>query len=152
MSVVCKNIWTFLKQVITRMKGSQTPTAHIYIVCLLSRASSSSNGTVNNVVIFVVRDRCSENLLFFLCSIFSPICTTNYLEKPVPPCREICEQVKSGCEPVIISKYNKTWPENIDCASFPQYNNGVCLSPQAIQLQALSTEKPAQVGSSLGEY
>jgi len=49
--------------------------------------------------------------------------------------------VRQDCEPLIISKYNKTWPADINCDDFPTYDNGVCVSPQAIQAE--STE-PSQ--------
>ena len=97
--------------------------------------------------LIVVQDQCSQYLQFFLCAIFAPICTTNFHDNPIPPCQEICQEVKNGCESVIVSKYNKTWPEEIDCSRFPKYDNGVCISPQAIELEALSNNQKS--GTSL---
>ncbi|XP_067929582.1 secreted frizzled-related protein 4-like [Watersipora subatra] len=83
----------------------------------------------------LVLDNCSQHLQFFLCALFAPICMNNFHDNPIPPCQEVCEEVKSDCEPVISEKYNKTWPADIDCSTFPRYSNEVCIDPQAIQLE-----------------
>lgn len=73
-------------------------------------------------------DRCSDYLQFFLCAIFTPICTPD-IDEAVPPCRNVCEKARNDCLPIIQSKYNQTWP--IDCNEFPDYDSDVCISPQA---------------------
>ena len=73
---------------------------------------------------------CSDFLLFFLCAMYAPICTPHFKE-PVPPCKSVCQQAKSGCEPVM-NQYDVSWPDNLHCNGLPEYNKGVCLSPDAI--------------------
>ena len=73
---------------------------------------------------------CSDVLLFFLCAMYAPICTMHFSE-PVPPCKSVCQTAKSGCEP-IMNQYNVSWPTNLDCIALPEYDRGVCLSPDAI--------------------
>ena len=73
---------------------------------------------------------CSDDLLFFLCAMHAPICTPHFSE-PVPPCKSVCQRAKSACEP-IMNNYNVSWPIDLDCSVLPEYNRGVCLSPDAI--------------------
>jgi len=74
----------------------------------------------------------------FLCSLFAPVC----LERPVWPCRSLCEAVKAGCVDRML-KYGFPWPDMLRCDQFPsdndlciglrgadthgQYTDGVCL-------------------------
>jgi len=50
----------------------------------------------------------------FLCSLFAPVC----LERPVWPCRSLCEAVKAGCVDRML-KYGFPWPEMLRCDQFP---------------------------------
>ncbi|XP_025832107.1 frizzled-7-like [Agrilus planipennis] len=65
----------------------------------------------------LVKVRCSPDLQFFLCSVYVPVCTI--LERPIPPCRSLCLNAKSGCES-IMEKFGFKWPENLDCAQYPE--------------------------------
>ncbi|KAF5404290.1 Frizzled/Smoothened family membrane region, partial [Paragonimus heterotremus] len=69
----------------------------------------------------LVQINCSEDLRFFLCSIYTPICIDGF-PSFLPPCRSICERVQAGCAPVM-QHYNFPWPERLNCAQFPKYNN-----------------------------
>nr|AQT19768.1 hypothetical protein Smed-fzd-5/8-3 [Schmidtea mediterranea] len=69
----------------------------------------------------LVQIKCSEDLQFFLCSIYTPICLKQYV-KSLPPCRSVCERVKKGCDP-LLQKYTFKWPEKMNCDQFPVYNN-----------------------------
>lgn len=75
--------------------------------------------------------QCSEDLLFFLCAMYAPICTIDFQHDPIKPCKSVCERAKWGCEPVM-KKYNHSWPESLACDELPVYDRGVCISPEAI--------------------
>ncbi|RUS83066.1 hypothetical protein EGW08_009152 [Elysia chlorotica] len=77
--------------------------------------------------------RCSDVLLFLLCAIYVPICPVSLLQRdPIPPCRDVCERAKQGCEPVM-NAYNVSWSDAFfDCSRLPWYERGVCVIPEAI--------------------
>lgn len=75
--------------------------------------------------------RCSPDLLFYLCAMYGPICTPEFQQEPIKPCKSVCERAKSGCEPVM-KQYNHTWPESLACDELPVYDRGVCIAPEAI--------------------
>lgn len=69
----------------------------------------------------LVEIKCSADLNFFLCSMYTPICLEEY-PKPVPACRGTCERARDGCAP-IMQQYNFQWPEKFNCDNFPLPNN-----------------------------
>ncbi|XP_064601508.1 secreted frizzled-related protein 3-like isoform X2 [Liolophura sinensis] len=79
----------------------------------------------------LVDQNCSDVLLFFLCAMYAPICTYEFLSDAIPPCKGVCENARVGCEP-IMNEYNVSWPEGLDCKDLPLYDRGVCVSPEAI--------------------
>lgn len=79
----------------------------------------------------LVDQKCSDVLLFYLCAMYAPICTVNFQTEPIPPCRDVCEQARAGCEH-IVNEHNISWPEYLDCSSLPRYDRGVCVRPGAI--------------------
>ena len=66
----------------------------------------------------LVKIQCSPDLRFFLCLMYAPVCTI--LDKPLPPCRSICERARAGCEGVM-QTFNFQWPQNLDCSKLPEY-------------------------------
>lgn len=64
----------------------------------------------------LVKIDCSPDLKFFLCLVYVPLCTI--LEHPIRPCRSICESARV-CENVMRT-FDFDWPENLDCAKFPE--------------------------------
>lgn len=64
----------------------------------------------------LVKINCNSVLLFFLCSVYVPVCTI--LDRPIPPCRSLCISARSGCEEVL-NKFGFPWPENLECDRFP---------------------------------
>ncbi|KAM3929013.1 secreted frizzled-related protein 4 isoform 2-T2 [Leptodactylus fuscus] len=74
---------------------------------------------------------CSPELNFFLCAMYAPICTLEFLHDPIKPCKSVCQRAKDGCEP-IMKRYNHSWPENLACDDLPVYDRGVCIAPEAI--------------------
>ncbi|CAL4067025.1 unnamed protein product [Meganyctiphanes norvegica] len=76
--------------------------------------------------------KCSDQLEFFLCSMYAPICTVNFVtEAAIPPCRRVCEAARYGCEP-LLNRFDIAWPSNLDCSQLPLYDRGVCITPEAI--------------------
>uniref|UniRef100_H3ANE3 Secreted frizzled related protein 1 n=2 Tax=Latimeria chalumnae TaxID=7897 RepID=H3ANE3_LATCH len=72
---------------------------------------------------------CHAGLQVFLCSLFAPVC----LDRPIFPCRWLCESVRDACEP-IMRYFGFYWPEMLKCDKFPQ--NDVCIamtSPNATE-------------------
>lgn len=74
---------------------------------------------------------CSPDLRFFLCAMYAPICTMEFMHDPIKPCKSLCERARDGCEPVL-RYYNHSWPESLACEDLPVYDRGVCISPEAI--------------------
>ncbi|CAI9600610.1 unnamed protein product [Staurois parvus] len=68
--------------------------------------------------------RCHRDTQLFLCSLFAPIC----LERPIYPCRSLCEVVRDSCAPVMES-YGFPWPEMLNCNKFP-IDNDLCITVQ----------------------
>ncbi|XP_038047135.1 frizzled-5-like [Patiria miniata] len=83
----------------------------------------------------LVEIQCSADLKFFLCSMYTPICVTNY-NKPLPACRSVCERAKSGCAP-LMRQYGFAWPERMRCEDLPEFGN-----PDQLCMGFNTTEKP----------
>jgi len=60
--------------------------------------------------------QCSSFLKFFLCTVYAPVCTV--LDEPIPPCRSLCVEVRSGCEQ-LMNRFGFQWPDSLDCFKFP---------------------------------
>uniref|UniRef100_H3B9V4 Frizzled-5 n=2 Tax=Latimeria chalumnae TaxID=7897 RepID=H3B9V4_LATCH len=65
----------------------------------------------------LVEIQCSPDLRFFLCSMYTPICLSDY-KKPLPPCRSVCERARAGCSP-LMRQYGFAWPERMYCDKLP---------------------------------
>ena len=73
---------------------------------------------------------CSPSLQFFLCVLYVPPCVIN-MNHIILPCREVCEEVRRGCEPKLIAA-GYPWPPIMACKQFPLYGKkGFCLKPKA---------------------
>ncbi|MBN3289860.1 SFRP4 protein, partial [Polypterus senegalus] len=79
----------------------------------------------------LVNTECSTDLRFFLCAVYAPICTIEFMHDPIKPCKSLCQRARDGCEP-IMRQYNHSWPESLACDDLPVYERGVCISPEAI--------------------
>lgn len=80
----------------------------------------------------LVKLDCSPTLQFFLCVLYVPPCVINMDDK-IPPCREVCEEARRGCEPVM-TNVGYPWPEIMNCSRFPpsgKKGSGYCLKPKA---------------------
>ncbi|XP_011313121.1 frizzled-2 [Fopius arisanus] len=65
----------------------------------------------------LVEIKCSPDLKFFLCSMYTPICLPEY-SKPLPACRSVCERARAGCAP-LMQQYGFSWPERMACERLP---------------------------------
>ncbi|XP_043938970.1 secreted frizzled-related protein 1 [Protopterus annectens] len=70
---------------------------------------------------------CHVGTQVFLCSLFAPVC----LDRPIYPCRWLCESVRDACQPVMES-FGFPWPEMLKCEQFPQED--VCIAPNATEM------------------
>lgn len=69
----------------------------------------------------LVEIQCSDDLKFFLCSMYAPICMEDYQGR-LPACRSVCERARSGCAP-IMRQYGFAWPERMNCDDLPKYGD-----------------------------
>ncbi|MBN3301252.1 SFRP1 protein, partial [Amia calva] len=69
----------------------------------------------------LVHKNCHAGTQVFLCSLFAPVC----LDRPIYPCRWLCEAVRDGCTP-IMEAFGFPWPEMLTCSKFPQ--DDVCIA------------------------
>ncbi|XP_055371822.1 frizzled-2-like [Condylostylus longicornis] len=69
----------------------------------------------------LVEIKCSPDLKFFLCSMYTPICLEDY-HKPLPVCRSVCERARAGCAP-IMQQYSFQWPERMACENLPLHGD-----------------------------
>ena len=76
----------------------------------------------------LVKTKCSSQLVFFLCTLYLPICIVNMSD--VRPCRSVCQKVKRECIGVV-QKFGKQWPDTLDCDLFPDYQTAICVKPEA---------------------
>nr|XP_055156042.1 secreted frizzled-related protein 5 [Nyctereutes procyonoides] len=74
--------------------------------------------------------RCHSDTQVFLCSLFAPVC----LDRPIYPCRSLCEAVRAGCAP-LMEAYGFPWPEMLHCHKFP-LDNDLCIAMQFGHLPA----------------
>uniref|UniRef100_A0A3P8NR70 Secreted frizzled-related protein 1 n=1 Tax=Astatotilapia calliptera TaxID=8154 RepID=A0A3P8NR70_ASTCA len=69
----------------------------------------------------LVHKNCHPDTQVFLCSLFAPVC----LERPIYPCRWMCEAVRDGCAP-IMEAFGFPWPEMLTCDKFPEGYSPIC--------------------------
>ncbi|XP_076034403.1 secreted frizzled-related protein 3-like isoform X2 [Oratosquilla oratoria] len=92
---------------------------------------------------------CSDQLSFFLCSMYAPICTLELGVEAVPPCRSVCQAARTGCEP-LLNRFNISWPDNLECDALPVYDRGICITPEAV-INNESLAAPGTKSESNGE-
>ncbi|XP_055743428.1 secreted frizzled-related protein 1-like isoform X2 [Salvelinus fontinalis] len=90
----------------------------------------------------LVHKSCHPGTQVFLCSLFAPVC----LERPIYPCRWLCEAVRDGCTPIMES-FGFPWPEMLTCDKFPQ--DDVCIAMTAPN--ATEATKPTAIRTKIKE-
>ena len=68
---------------------------------------------------------CHPDTQLFLCSLFAPVC----LDRPIYPCRSLCNKVRAGCLPTMTS-HGYPWPKMLQCDKFP-VDNDMCITSQS---------------------
>ena len=82
---------------------------------------------------------CSANSKVFFCSFYFPMCHPLRTNEGIPPCRSLCLDVKSGCEP-LMNKFGFLWPDVMKCTSFPKFGSrGLCVAPNTLTSTSKNT-------------
>lgn len=80
----------------------------------------------------LIQAGCSNALVHLLCAVYVPLCYPFDPKLRIPPCRELCEYVKQGCEPTL-SQGGLEWPQHLDCSLYPSMLQGfspvLCFGP-----------------------
>jgi len=76
---------------------------------------------------------CYEDLLFFVCTLYNPICMQNH-QQVILPCRTECRNVKRHCKDTF-KKFKIEWPTRLKCNGLPDYQTDVCLTKESIVTQ-----------------
>lgn len=90
----------------------------------------------------LVEIQCSEDLRFFLCSMYTPICIDDY-PKPLPACSSVCKRAQTGCAP-IMSQYGFSWPDRMNCDELPKFGD-----PNNLCMDSKNGEAPSQPSPTL---
>ncbi|XP_014206872.1 frizzled-5-like [Copidosoma floridanum] len=90
----------------------------------------------------LVEIKCSSDLKFFLCSMYTPICLPEYT-KPLPACKSVCERARTGCAP-LMQQYGFSWPERMACERLPSQGDSDNLCMEQDNKTLLSTDVIAQ--------
>lgn len=69
----------------------------------------------------LVHKKCHPSTQILLCSLFAPVC----LDRPIYPCRLLCEAVRDGCAPIMLA-FGFPWPDMLTCDKFP--TGDMCIS------------------------
>ena len=86
--------------------------------------------------------KCSADIQLFLCSMYAPPCIGEW-DKPLKPCRDLCESAKKGCES-LMEKFGYKWPKTFDCSKFPKDGGQeLCVQPSGSPIPSESDfERP----------
>ncbi|VDP65052.1 unnamed protein product [Schistosoma mattheei] len=72
-----------------------------------------------NVWIALVNTDCHPDIQRFLCSLYAPVCLKSHQEAKIPPCWELCNQVRNACLPRM-KLFGFDWPDIVHCQQFPR--------------------------------
>ena len=79
---------------------------------------------------------CSNAVVLFLCSVYAPFCDPRRPDIRVPPCRELCEYVRAGCEPPVI-QFGLSWPPHLECNLYPPNTSNITFCPSDISMLSI---------------
>ena len=72
----------------------------------------------------LVDSQCSKDMVYFLCSLYAPVCTMMAIA--IPPCRSLCTRARNGCED-LMNNYGFRWPKRFACERFPKFGEDLCV-------------------------
>ena len=68
----------------------------------------------------VIQTVCSEAIVHMLCAVYAPFCDPTHPHIRLPPCKELCQEVRDGCEDVM-QGFGYPWPPPLDCSKYPSF-------------------------------
>ena len=76
----------------------------------------------------LIKDGCSNALVHFLCAVYAPFCSGAF---KLPPCRDLCEYVRSTCAPRL-AEFDIEWPPHLQCEQYPLPDDpkDLCFGPE----------------------
>ncbi|XP_036071594.1 uncharacterized protein LOC112143791 isoform X3 [Oryzias melastigma] len=101
-------------QPITSSFCNDLPYTQTVIPGILGHATQEEANQAINTFTPLIELGCSPHIKTFLCSAFFPKCVSGAAQSP---CRVLCEQVRSSCEPVL-NRFSYKWPEGLKCEAF----------------------------------
>ena len=73
----------------------------------------------------LIQTNCSQQLVFFLCAVYVPMCNERVPKESILPCQSMCRAVEKRCKKTLNS-FGFDWPMALTCTRFPVKNgNGV---------------------------
>ena len=96
---------------------------------------TSANGELENFRA-LAQSVCSNAVVHFLCSVYAPFCDPERPDIRVPPCRELCEYVRAGCEPPVI-QFGLSWPPHLECNQYPPNASTITFCPSDISMLSI---------------
>lgn len=99
--------------------------AHMRLPTLLGHESAREAQQQSGAWLPLVHKRCHRDTTRFLCSLFAPACLPEF-DKPVLPCRSLCENVRNACAPVM-NAFGFPWPDAFNCTRFPESHSTLCV-------------------------
>ena len=68
----------------------------------------------------VIQTACSEAIVHMLCAVYAPFCETDKPNIRLPPCKELCQAVRDGCESVFLG-FGYPLPPPLNCDRYPSF-------------------------------
>lgn len=101
-------------QPITLALCKDLPYTETILPNVLGHGTQEAAGLQMHQFVPLIKVDCSPHLRTFLCSAYTPKCVSG---KPKPPCRLLCELVRSSCEP-LMNTFGLQWPDSLRCEAF----------------------------------
>lgn len=98
----------------------------------------------------LVQTTCSNAVVHFLCAVYAPFCHPHQPQSRIPPCRELCEHVRSGCEH-LVNESELTWPPHLECHLYPTRvdNTTIAFCPVNISALMIPSTQSQPIGITL---
>lgn len=90
----------------------------------------------------LIEFKCSTQIKLFLCAAYLPMCTRKVAVPPIGPCRNLCETVRSRCNPVL-QNFGFPWPHALECTRFPKENNQQTMCMEGPGEEITANNEPA---------